>query len=295
MQKEQRVVILVSSDPSDIYFANQVSRRAGAVGIVVEHQKEPAEITNKLNKVMHLAFHPVRFLEALQKRSLEREMQRKAHAVTMQGFGGDGFELRPPSGCTVFHAVGKNAVNSPEAIAAIKEMQPDLIAVCGTSILKGTVLSIPSQGVLNLHGGLSQQYRGIWTTHWAVVNNEPEYIGATVHFVSPGIDDGDIVFQGRPDMDGSENPELLYVKVVKLGIEMMVAAIGDVKNGTVSRFPLEGKGQLYLSKMVTPDMLRQAWSNTERGIIRDYLVNKVERDAKVVPLLRGAFNATGDS
>lgn len=293
MQNEQRVVILVSSDPSDIYFANHVSKRVKAVGIVVEHQKNVGGFKKKLGKALRLAVHPLQFVRAIQTRNLEKHMQQKADEVTAQGFGTDAFELRPPAECRIVHVVGKHAINSPDAVAAIREMRPDLIAVCGTSLIREEVLSLPPRGVLNLHGGLSQKYRGIWTTHWAVVNNEPEYIGATVHYVSPGIDDGDIVFQGRPSIDGTENPEALYIKVVKLGIEMMVAAIGDIRAGTVRRYPLELKGRLYLGKMVTPDMLQQAWANTERGIIKDYLSNKDARDALVIPLLRGVFNGSG--
>lgn len=290
MQSELRTVLLVSSDPSDIYFANHVSRRVGAVGIVVEHQKERGGFKRKMSTVFRFAAHPAQFLDALGKRCLEKVMQQKAHEVTVQGFGADAFELRPPSGCKVVHVVGKTAVNSPEAVTATKEMRPDLIAVCGTSILKDAVMSIPSHGVLNLHGGLSQKYRGVWTTHWAIVNEEPECIGATVHYVSPGIDTGDIVLQGRPRLDGTENPESLYVKVVKLGIEMMVAAITGIQAGSVCRYPLETRGRLYLGKMVTPEILQRAWSNTARGVVREYLADKDARDAAVVPLMRGVFS-----
>ena len=294
VQGKLRLVVLVSSDPSDIYFANQLAKRLDVAGIIVEHHGDAGGLQRKLRKLLRLAAHPVQLAEALQKRRLEKEMQRKAHEVTLQGFGADGYELRAPGECRVVHVHGKSAVNTPEAIAAISEIRPDVIAVCGTSILKEAVLSIPSKGTLNLHGGLSQRYRGIWTTHWAVVNEEPEYIGATVHYVSAGIDDGDIVFQGRPQLDGTENPESLYVKVVKLGVEMMIAAIGEIGDGNARRFPLEMKGRLYLGKMVTPDMLQQAWANAERGVIRDYLANKAARDAEVIPLMRGVFNGSGE-
>lgn len=290
MQAEQRIVVIVSSDPSDIYFANQLAKRLGIVGIVVEHQGESGGLQGKFEKAMRLLVHPMQLYHELQRRSIEKTMRRKAHEVDLQGFGADGYELGTPANCPVVHVHGRNAANSPEAAAAIRGMQPDIIAVCGASILKDAVLSIPPKGVLNLHGGLPQKYRGIWTTHWAVVNEEPEYIGATVHHVSAGIDDGDIVFQGRPQLDGTENPESLYVKVVKLGVEMMIAAIGAIRTGKAARYPLEIKGRLYLSKMVTPEILQQAWANTERGVIRDYLANKAVRDAAVIPLMRGVFS-----
>jgi folate-dependent phosphoribosylglycinamide formyltransferase PurN len=292
VQAEQRIVVIVSSDPSDIYFANQLAKRLGIVGIVVEHQGESGGLQRKFEKAMRLLLHPRQLYDELQRRSIEKTMRRKAHEVDLRGFGADGFKLRTPANCQVVHVHSRNAANSPEAVAAIRGMQPDIIAVCGASILKDAVLSIPSKGVLNLHGGLPQKYRGIWTTHWAVVNEEPEYIGATVHHVSAGIDDGDIVFQGRPRLDGTENPESLYVKVVKLGVGMMIAAIGEIRSGKAVRYPLEIKGRLYLGKMVTPEILQQAWANTERGVIRDYLANKAVRDAAVISLMRGVFSSS---
>jgi len=36
--------------------------------------------------------------------------------------------------------------------------------------------------------------------------------------VAPGIDDGDIVYQGRPQIAAGDTPNMLYVKVVKLGV-----------------------------------------------------------------------------
>ncbi len=76
------------------------------------------------------------------------------------------------------------------------------------------MLKVPRLGSLNLHGGLSQRYRGLNTTDWEVDNGEPEYVGATVHFVSPGIDDGDVVStRGGPPSSGPIPANDLYVKV----------------------------------------------------------------------------------
>jgi len=288
-KSHKRVVILVSSDPSDIYFANRVSERVNAAGIVVEHQHEPGGLARKFAKLLKLAVRPKQFFAALERRQLERGLQQKAMQAFVEGFGVDAFELNPPPDCIVSHHHGSRAINSPTSVSVIQSLKPDLVVVCGTSILDEQVLSIPSQGVLNLHGGLSQKYRGVWTTHWAVFNEEPEHIGATVHFVSAGIDDGDIVFQGRPELDGSENPELLYVKVVKLGIEMMVRAVQETLAGNVRRFPLEVKGKLYLSRQMTPEILDQAWSKAAEGVVKVYLAEKSARDTAILPLLRGLY------
>ena len=41
-----------------------------------------------------------------------------------------------------------------------------------------------------MHAGITPQYRGVHGGYWAVVNNDPEHCGVTIHFVDKGIDTG---------------------------------------------------------------------------------------------------------
>jgi len=289
-----KVVVIVSSDPSDIYFANQLARRLNVVGIIVESSAEQPDVRRKIGKLAGYAFSPWQIPRLLRERAIVREHVRRTSAIDLVGFGIDAFELTPPPSCRVERVYGKNAANSPETVELIREFEPDLLVLCGCSILKEPVLSIPRLGSLNLHGGLAQRYRGVWTTLWAVVNEEPEYVGATVHFVNSGIDDGDIVYQGRPEVAADDDPESLYVKVVKLGVRMMITAVEDIEVGRVQRHKLEQKGRLYLSRMVTPEVLHKAWTLTEGGVISRYLAARGERDARVLEIMRGVYCTPGE-
>jgi len=281
-----KVVLVVSPDPSDLYFANQLSRRLAPAAVVVEGHGGPDSLPKRLGRWAARAWEIPRLLR---ERRVVSNHVRRTDAIDRAGFGDDGYRLAVPNGCRIIEVGGKNAVNTPETVRQVRDFDPDLLVLCGCSILKKELLSVPRLGTLNLHGGLAQRYRGVWTTLWAVVNREPEYIGATVHFVSPRIDDGDIVFQGRPEVEPGDNPESLYVKVVKLGVEMMAAAVQSVADGTVCRYRLEERGRLYLSRMVTPQVLEEAWRATEEGVIAAYLAEKKVRDAGVLSQMRGQF------
>jgi methionyl-tRNA formyltransferase len=197
-------------------------------------------------------------------------------------FGEEGRRLFCDNHCATLYTSGINDINAPENVAWLRKMKPDVVAVCGASIFRDEILSVPSKGVLNLHGGLSQQYRGLFTTDWAIYNEEPEYVGATVHYVSHGIDDGNIVYQGRPEIDLIDNPHSLYVKVVKLGINMMEKAIMDIADGTIKSTVLSEKGDLYLASMFTSRKRDATWGKLRKGVIRDYLSDKESRDKKVL-------------
>ena len=291
--KDMRVVLVVSADPSDLFFANQLARRLPAAAVVVEDQAAAAPLGPRLRRAAGRFLRPWGLPGYWRGQRIVAEHLRKSGAIDREGFGEDGYRLELPQGCRLVEVTGKGVLNTPDTVQRVRQLAPDLLVLCGCSILKKDLLSVPRLGTLNLHGGLAQRYRGVWTTLWAVVNREPEYVGATVHFVSPGIDDGDIVHQGRPELEPDDNPESLYVKVVRLGVEMMASAVAGVASGEVIRHPLEQRGELYLSAMVTPAVLEKAWQATEEGVVREYLADRERRDAAVLPLMRGAFPSQG--
>lgn len=290
--KDLRVVLVVSTDPSDLFFANRLARRLGAAAVVVEDQAA-APLGPRLRRKVRRLLTPWKLPEHLRGQRIVAEHVRRTALIDREGFGEEGYQLQLPPGCQLIELSGKGVLNRPETVERVRRLEPDLLLLCGCSILKKEILSVPRLGTLNLHGGLAQRYRGVWTTLWAVVNREPEYVGATVHFVTPDIDDGDIVHQGRPILAPDDNPESLYVKVVHLGVEMMASAVAGVAAGEVKRYPLEERGQLYRSSMVTPDVLARAWQATEEGVMREYLADRERRDQAVLPLMRGVFPPQG--
>ncbi len=286
--KGLRLVILVSSDKSDLYFANQLMQRLKVVGVIIEHQRDEIQPASKLKKIFKFLLKPHQLIRRVFEKG--KEARERKYAAYNQPenrltFGKEGENIIPMDGVSVFVSKGKNSINSSDVIHHLKKLKPDVIAVCGTSLIKDEILSLPKNGALNLHGGLSQFYRGLWTTDWAIYNEEPEYVGATVHFISPGIDDGDIAYQGRPLIEQNDNPHTLYVKVVKLGINMMERAILDIQKDTLSPVQLNHKGKLYLDSMTTPKIRSLTWGKLSKGIMNHYLDNKEERDRKVLTQL----------
>jgi methionyl-tRNA formyltransferase len=46
-----------------------------------------------------------------------------------------------------------------------------------------------------MHAGITPQYRGVHGAYWALVQNDRDHCGVTVHLVDKGIDTGGILFQ----------------------------------------------------------------------------------------------------
>ena len=53
--------------------------------------------------------------------------------------------------------------------------------------------------------GLSPYYRGSSCNFWALYDNNPNYVGATIHMLSKGLDSGNMLFHCLPNLVESDN------------------------------------------------------------------------------------------
>jgi len=289
-EKKMRVAVLVSGDPSDIYFANYLAAELNVVGIVVENQSAamPGRAA-RLKKLISYGASPGRLIKKVKDEMRMMSSAKKVEDIVESGFGEAGAGLMIGPDVAVRYTTGVNDINEAGNVEFIKGLAPDVIALCGVSIVKEPILAIAPKGTLNLHGGLAQWYRGVWTTLWAIYNETPQLVGATVHYVSKGIDDGDIIYQGRPVIEAEDNHETLYVKVVRLGVRLMARAINEIEAGTIVSHPLTKKGKLYLQKKVTPEVIAATWKKVESGLIRDYVKKVSEADNGGEILVEGSL------
>jgi len=106
-------------------------------------------------------------------------------------------------------------INHPDVIKVIDKHNPDLIVVFGTSLLKGELLEKGRLGIINLHGGLSPEYRGADCTFWALHNQEPEKVGCTIHYINAGIDTGNIIAHVSPEIKETDDELTLFWRAVR--------------------------------------------------------------------------------
>jgi folate-dependent phosphoribosylglycinamide formyltransferase PurN len=108
-----------------------------------------------------------------------------------------------------YHEV--NNINSEEAGAILRSMQPDVVVSLGDRILKPHTLKIPRLGVLNGHSSLLPAYRGTSTEFWQLAHGEME-TGVTIHWMATRVDEGNILVQARwPIPSGATHWELRRV------------------------------------------------------------------------------------
>ncbi|MBA3480594.1 MAG: methionyl-tRNA formyltransferase [Pirellulales bacterium] len=122
-------------------------------------------------------------------------------------------------------------VNSDEAVAELRALQPDLLVVCDYGeILKPPVLSVTPLGGVNLHGSLLPKYRGAAPVQWAVLNGDAE-TGNTVIQMTPGLDAGPCLGVDRVRIDPDETAGELEARLAERGGELVLSVIEALAAG----------------------------------------------------------------
>lgn len=181
---------------------------------------------------------------------------------------------------TFHRCVTPGKINDPIEVRYMENLCPDLILVFGTGILKEIVISPFKGRILNIHLGLSPYYRGSGTNFWPLVNREPEYVGATIHYLDAGIDTGPIISHVRPEMEPSDGPHDLGNKTILAAADQLaLIATEIIKSGPIPGKMQTDQGKLYQRKDFNADKVRQLYENFRTGMIAEYLDNKRDRDA----------------
>lgn len=180
------------------------------------------------------------------------------------------------------HRVLKSkGINDSAEIRAMAELKPDVALVFGTGILGKEFIEAFDGRIINIHLGLSPYYRGSGTNFWPLVNREPEYVGATIHYLDAGIDTGPIIAHVRPEMKTMDGPHDLGNRTIIAAVKGLLQAAETHVRGTVRGTPQTGDGRLYQRKDFNADAIRRLRKNFETGMIAEYLADKNARDARI--------------
>lgn len=104
-----------------------------------------------------------------------------------------------------------------EAVQVIAEVAPDYLVLGGYGIMREPILSLATP--LNAHPGLLPEYRGLDPVLWSVSRRDP--VGATVHVVTEGIDEGPILLRGELPWRGAKTLLQLRLQCMRWGAELL--------------------------------------------------------------------------
>jgi len=159
-------------------------------------------------------------------------------------------------------------INHPDVVALADRLQPDVIAVFGTSLIRGPLLDRGRLGIFNLHGGLSPHYRGADCTFWALSNGEPDQVGCTLHRIDSGIDTGKLIAHVRPEVGERDDELTLFWRGIRDSAEVYAQMLERLERGEVLGQPQAEKGRLYQVKQRGWREERRLATLMEDGLLR---------------------------
>lgn len=141
------------------------------------------------------------------------------------------------------HAVDR--CGSPEGLARLDAWQPDFGVVFGTGILPAAVVHRFRHGLVNVHRGISQAYRGLDSDLWAIYHGDYGNLGVTIHRVDGEVDTGPIVYQRRLALRRSMRAWQLRYHTTLIATDLVHRALDDYLHGRLACRPQEHRGRYY--------------------------------------------------
>jgi len=267
-----RIVLLTRDDYEHCYVANKLAAVHPLIAIVVDKGKP----RTKLERV-----------HVLLRRYTLRQLLSHVVSKAISTLCGD----KERSQTEIFHVLGREncekhlhkdiikyvcGLNTTAGFETIKNLQPDVILVYGTSVVSDKILSLAPKGAINMHTGISPYYRGAGCAFWPLYYEELHMLGATIHECTSKIDGGMIYEVGQAKLQSDDGLFSVFARCVEVGTGLYIKVVGDLLVGR-----LHGeKQQLELGReyRVAMKSWRQDWTvrrKIKRGLIRNYITQKV--------------------
>ncbi len=127
-------------------------------------------------------------------------------------------------------------------------LDSDMYVVFGASYIKGWLVDyLIEHQALNIHMGLSPYYRGSSCNFWALYDGNPQLVGATIHFLSKGLDSGPMIRHAIPSFAG-EGPSHFTMKAVVAAFEGLIATIQDASWQSLGAVPQDRSLEVRYSR-----------------------------------------------
>ena len=253
-----KTVLLTNSSYSAKFIANRLNEKGLLDAIIIEETstKTIAKILREVNSISWLRI-PEKILDIFAIWVYSKFVNRYIN-----------MRLLKPNNIKSFpEEINLNIVKNAsdlQCLSILNSLEPELIIVFGTSILKPQILSIAKKFTLNIHGGIVPKYRNVHSDFWAISKNDLKNIGTSIIHLDPGIDTGDIAIQGIVDIDSTDSIFSIKRKNIELSLRLITQAIEMAKSENLPKLP---QNKLINSFYKTPgylDFLRLFWSNHKK-------------------------------
>ncbi|WP_035758243.1 formyl transferase [Hugenholtzia roseola] len=219
---DKKIIMLTEGGRFSTYLYNALKEDFSIAGVVVEDKISKKKLLkNRTKKLGYVKVLGQIFFQIFVQKTLEYTSKKRINLIELN------YNLNKqaiPS--QIIKKV--ESVNSNSCIAYLKAESPDIVIVNGTRIISKEVLNSIDALFLNIHTGITPQYRGVHGGYWAMVCQDAQNCGVTVHFVDSGIDTGKVLLQSRINPTSKDNFATYPYLQIGEGIILMKQAISNL-------------------------------------------------------------------
>ena len=253
------IVILTIKNPGNIFLANLLSEHFHVAGMIILEEKSKT-FPEKLD-FWFKAARKYGLYKTINKYVYLKLIHRteKAKCINVTYYSANDRELDYRFETEIMRT---SDINSDETAHFIASKDPDVIAVCGSKVLKPKIFKQARKGTVNIHCGITPDYRSANPVEWALFNRDFDRVGVTIHFVNEGVDTGDVIYQKNIGVQRGDTVSSIYARDIREGAGLMIKAIEDIAEGKVKATSQPANaGKHYMS--------------FEYGYIQNRRVNKI--------------------
>ena len=258
----KNILLITGPDQRHQYYINHLNNNFDIAGIIIENSNYPDEVSPILEEQLAWDWFFTR----------RNEYEAKHFK--------DSKKLQPRNNPLVT-TIPNASLNSKETIKIINSIDPDLIAIFGSSILGNQLIERYPKCIINLHIGLSNEYRGSSCNFWPIYERRVDLLGATIIRINAGIDSGEILVQNTIHLELDDDEQTLAGKTVKLGVDLMIQTIKKWKENDISPTLPSGKGKLFLQKHFDKKAVLKVKQMVEKGKLRLLIVNQLKKEGTI--------------
>jgi len=144
-------------------------------------------------------------------------------------------------------------IGTTESVAALAALEPDLfVVVAYGQYIPTRVIELAPNKAINVHPSLLPKYRGSAPIQWAIANGDQE-TGVSIIYLAKKMDAGDILRQETHPIGDDDTSATLHDKLARVGANLLLRAIDDIRNGTVERTVQDETQAVEIRKLAKED------------------------------------------
>ena len=228
-----KIVLWIGKEPNQIALAHKINEQFEVVGIVYEQKNKKKRLTvseffQKIRIRIFYSFIPKTWVKILNHYAKTYPKELLVESLTVEN------------------------INNKKVKYFTEKLDPDVIAVSGTRLIKGKNIEIKThKGIVNLHTGLSPYIKGGPNcTNWCISKGWTHLIGNSIMWLDEGIDSGNLILTEKTKISGNETFYELHLKVMEHAHDLYLQALNKIKRNNAKSVPQNQitKGITFYSK-----------------------------------------------